>query len=193
MRFKYKFYIRIYEVDDIKFRFLLLGIFILITSNFLSIITLNTCKADDQVGVYIVGEPTYQLKNSIIKNNRIIGQTYQINVTLYNNGYTRTVEFIVNLTEKYSSLKKNISLEPGETKVVSFTWSTINIKNQRLIIYFYPSDLDVIRTKYNSGSKSLTIKIENDKELPATSTPGFEVILVVIVILICILRKKIIK
>ena len=106
-----------------------------------------------------MGEPSYQLKNSIIKNNKLIGQTYQINVTLYNKGYTRTVDFIVNHTYEDGSLNKNISLEPEETKVVSFTWSTIKIKNQRLTIYFYPSDLDVIRTKYNSGSKSLTIKI----------------------------------
>jgi hypothetical protein len=161
-------------------------------SNFVSIITLDNCKAEDQVGVYIVGEPSYQLTNSIIKNNILIGQTYQINVTLYNSGYTRSIEFIVNLTDKDSSLKKNISLGPGETKVVSFTWSTVKIKDQRLIIYFFPSDLDVIRTRYNSGSKSLTIKIENDKELPATSTPGFEIILVITAIFIGILRKKII-
>jgi hypothetical protein len=177
-------------VSDIKYKFFLLVIFILIISIFFPISTLDTCKAEDQVGVYIVGEPSYQLKKSIIKNNKLIGQTYQINVTLYNSGYSRSVEFIVNLTDEDGSLKKNISLEPGETKVVSFTWSTIKIKKQRLIINFYPSDLDVIRTKYNSGSKSLTINIKDNAQLPATSTPGFEIILVLIAICIVIVRKN---
>jgi len=165
----------------------------LIISNLFSIVTLDTCKAVDQEGVYIVGEPTYQLKNSIVKNDRLIGQTYQINVTLYNNGYIKSKEFTVNLKDEDRSLNKNISLEPGKSKIVTFTWSTVKIKNQRLIIYFYPSDLDVIKTKYNSGSKSFTIKIKNDKELPAASTPGFEIIIVLTAIFIAILRKKIIK
>jgi len=193
VRFKYKLYIRIFEVGDIKLRFLFYIISILIISNFISMSSFDTCKADDQVGVYIIGEPTYQLTNSIVKNNRIIGQTYQINVTLYNRGYTRSVEFIVNISDEDISLKKNISLESGETKIVSFTWSTIKIKNQRLSISFYPSDIDVSRTKYNSGSKSFIIKIGNGKELPATSTPGFEIILIFTVIFMGILRKKIIK
>jgi len=193
VKFKYNFYIRRFEVSDIKFNFFLIVIFMLIISNLFSIISLDTCKADDQDGVFIVGEPTHQLKNSIVKYNRLIGQTYQINVTLYNRGYSRSVEFIVNFTDEDSSLKKNISLEPGETKVVSFTWSTVKIKNQRLIIFYYPSDLDVVRTKYNSGSKSLTINIKDNTQLPATNTPGFEIILVLIAICIGVVRRKINK
>lgn len=190
MRFKYYFYIVHLEVGHIKFKFFMVLIFIFIIGGLFSVILLESCKAYDQKGVYFVGDPTYRLTNSIIKNNKIIGQTYQINVTLHNNGNTRSEELNINLTDETGFLNKKTYLEAGETQVISFTWSTLKIKNHRITFYFHPSDLDTIWTKYNSGSKSITLKIEDSKELPATSTPGFELILVIIAICLGILRRR---
>lgn len=180
----------IFEVGHIKLRFLTILLFMLIIASLFSITIPERCKADDQVGVYIVGDPTYRLTNSIVKKNRIIGQTYQVNVTLHNSGNSRSEELTVNLTDATDSLAKKTYLEPGETQIVSFTWSTLIIKNQRLIINFYPSDLDALWTEYNSGSKSLTVKIEESSGVPATSTPGFEIILLFAAIICIIFFKK---
>ena len=82
-------------------------------------------------------------------------------------------------------------IEPGETKTISFNWSTINIRNQILKVNFYPSDLDTLWNKYNSGYKTFTIKVD-DNNIPATSTPGFEILLAIIAI-ICftyLMKKK---
>ena len=151
----------------------------------------ESIKADEQVGVYFVGEPTYTLTNTIIKNDRVIGKTFQINVTLYNSLDKKSEELTVNLTDRDGSLQRDIILGPHETQTVSFTWSTIYIKNQRLAINFYPADLDAEWTPYNSGSQAFTIKVEDGNGLTATSTPGFEFVILTFGILVSIsLLKK---
>ena len=143
-------------------------------------------------GVSIVGEPTYRLTNSVIKNNEVLGKTYEINITLRNGGDSRSDELTINLADEEGfSLNKTAVLQPDETKVISFTWSTITIKNQVLLISFYPSNLDTDPNEYNSGSKTFTIHVTDEADLPAASTPGFEIIFVITAIIILIsLRKK---
>lgn len=137
--------------------------------------------------VSIDGEPTYRLIKDIIKNNETIGKIYEINVTLVNSGFSGSDELTVNLTdEEHFSLSKKIILNPGETKVVSFTWSTLLIKNQQIIISFYPSNPDIDWNQYNSGSKAFTLYITDEKDIKATSTPGFEIVLVIIAVFIII-------
>ncbi len=140
--------------------------------------------------VSIVGEPTYVLIKDIIKNNEIIGKIYEINITFINNGFNSSEELIVNFTdEEHFSLSKKIILNPSETKVVSFTWSTLLIKNQQIIVSFYPSNLDIDWNQYNSGSKAFTLYIKDDKD-NTTNTPGFEIILLIIAVLIFIFLLK---
>ena len=144
-----------------------------------------------EAGVYIDGEPTYKLIKNIIKNNEIIGKIYEINVTIINNGLDVSDDLIVNLTdEEHFSLSRNIILNSSETKIVSFTWSTLLIKNQQILVSFYPSNPDIIWNQYNSGSKAFTIYISNDKDLKATDTPGFEIIYVITAMLIFIFLLK---
>ena len=142
--------------------------------------------------VYIDGEPTYKLIKDIIKNDEIIGKIYEINITLVNSGFISSDELTVNLTdEEHFSLSRKIILNAGETKVVSFNWSTLLIKNQKIIISFYPSNPDIDWNKYNSGSKSFTIYITEEKDIKATSTPGFEIISLITAILIFTFLLKI--
>jgi len=114
---------------------------------------------------------------------------------MYNPRQTRSDLLIVNLSDEDSSLKKELFFEPYETKIISFNWSTVKIKNQRLEILFYPKDLETVWNEFNTGSIAFTIKISDTDDLPATSTPGFEVILLILLIVLILLvyKKQILK
>jgi hypothetical protein len=140
-------------------------------------------------GVHFVGEPTYEVTNSIEKNNVVIGKTFLINFTLKNGGESRSDLLLINLSTDDESLKQEIIIEPDETQTVSFTWSTVIIKNQKFRIKFYPKDLEIPRDKYNSGSIDFTINMNDSDGLTATSTPGFEAIYFILLILLFLLIK----
>ncbi len=126
-----------------------------------------------------------------MKNNEIIGIIYEINVTLVNSGLIKSDEITVNLTdEEHFFLSKEIVLNPGQNKTISFNWSTLLIKNQQIIIGYYPSNPDTGWNKCNSGSKVFTIYIKDEEKNKATA-PGFEIILLLISILIFIFLKEI--
>ena len=64
-------------------------------------------------------------------------------------------------------------------------------RNQRITISYFPANLDTDWNQYNSGSKTLTIKIGAEDGLSATSTPGFEFMLVIMAFIVfTILWKK---
>jgi hypothetical protein len=180
----------ILEVDDIKLRLFFHGLFIFLLLTLLVQININ-CIAADPEGIHFIGEPTYRLVNTIKKNDGIVGKTYEINVTLKNGGITKTDFFIINLSYGSESLQQKTKLIPDETKIISFTWSTVDIRNQRIVISFYPEDIEATKNKYNTGSTSLTIMMNDVDGIPATSTPGFEIgFLLILVILILFYRKS---
>lgn len=148
----------------------------------------------NQAQVSFLGEPTYKLITNIERNGKIIGKTFQINVTLHNSGKLRSDELTVNLSddEGFTLTRDKIYLDQGETKTVSFTWSTTVSKNQQIKVQFFPSNLDTVWNEYNSGSTTFTIKVTDNGGFPATSTPGFEIVvfLSAITILIFLLKKK---
>jgi hypothetical protein len=178
------------EVDDIKFRRCFFGIFFIVCL-ILSLFLSNGCIAEDPNGVHFIGEPTYRLLNTIKRGNSVIGKTYEINITLKNGGTKKSDFLIVNLSDDSSSLKQIIRLEPDEKKNITFTWSTINLINQKLLIKFYPEDVETVRTKFNTGSTSITIKTNENDELTATSTPGFEAFILLILLFALIIYRKI--
>jgi len=152
------------------------------------------CIAADQAGVSFLGEPTYRLITNIERNGQIIGKTFQINVTLHNSGKLRSDELTVNLSDQegFTLNRESIYLDPGETKTISFAWSTTVNKNQQIVVNFYPTNLDTIWDGYNSGSTSFTVSAVGGGGIPATSTPGFEFValLSAVAILIFLLKKK---
>jgi hypothetical protein len=100
---------------------------------------------------------------------------------------------VVNITDEEGfSLEKHSFFSPGESKIISFTWSTLLNRDQKITVNFFPSDLDTVWTQYNSGSKTFTIKIDDEDGLPATSTPGFEFVIVILAVIMYVFldRKK---
>ena len=152
----------------------------------------NCCAEEQRAEISIVGEPTYTLTSRVIKNNRVLGRTFLVGVTIHNAGNIKSEELVVNLSDEEGfSLANYTYLDPGETKTISFTWSTMINRDQRITISYFPANLDTPWNKYNSGSKTLTIKIGDEDGLSATSTPGFEFMLVIMaVIVFTILWKK---
>jgi len=178
---------------DIKLKvFILAMILFLFIGSFFGMITEKSSAEEQQAEISFIGEPTYILTNEIIKNNRVIGRTFVIDITLYNAGNKKSEELAVNIldTEGFS-LKKYTYLDPGETKIISFNWSTLINRDHKIVVKYLPADLDAAWTQYNHGSKTFTIKIEDKDGLPATSTPGFELLLIIITIIAyAFLRKK---
>ena len=108
-------------------------------------------------------------------------------------GSKQSEELIVNISDREGfSLSNKIYMNPGEIKTVSFTWSTLVDRDQEITANFFPSNLDAAWNRYNSGSKTFTIIMDEQSGLTATNTPGFELIIVAfaVIILIFIYRKK---
>jgi hypothetical protein len=167
-------------VGNIKSKFCALVLYTITLSTLLIFALAEICNADDDTyKISIIDEPTYKITNTIEKNGRIIGMSYQINIIFTNTGYQKSGEIEVNLTDQEGFvLIQRTYLNAGETKTIIFNWSTINIKNQKLIVNYYPSNLDIPLDNFNSGQKIFTIKIA-DGSMPSTSTPGFEIILLI--------------
>jgi len=153
-------------------------------------LTINCIAEDSTYEISIKGEPSYKLTNTIVKNGRVLGKSYKINVVFTNSGEYKSEEIEVNLTDQEGyTLTQRTYFNSGETKIITFNWSTVNIKNQELQINFYPSNLDTPRNNYNSGRESLTIKIV-DSSVPGASTPGFKIILLIAALLFVVLIMK---
>lgn len=179
-------------MGHIKIKLLnILACFIIIT--FFSLIISENCYAKNNYDISFESEPTYELVNTIKRGNEIIGKSYNINIPIHNNGPERTEELIVNMSDEEGfDLNQRIFIDPGETKVVIFEWSTMLLRNQQILINFFPVNSQIQKTSYNSGSTSLTIKIiDTNDDLTGTSTPGFEFVLALsAIILLSILYKR---
>jgi hypothetical protein len=140
------------------------------------------------------GEPTYKLMNEIVKGDKVIGWTYQIDIKIKNIGDERSDLTIVNITDQEGfTLQNSTTFEPGETKTISFVWSTLFDQNQKINVNYYPANLNIETTPSNSGKTKFTLVIGNKDAVPATSTPGFELIILLLSIIILIIisnRKK---
>lgn len=137
-------------------------------------------------------EPNYNLVKKMKQNNEIVGWRYNIFITLENNGDKESEEIQINMTDQEGFTLSNITtFEPGETKTIVFSWTTTKSINQKINVNFFPTDLDADWNKYNSGSTSFVLKIDNENGVPAASTPGFEILLFFLSIMtLYIFRKK---
>lgn len=177
----------------IKTKFLTL---VLITSITIISLIQNTGAEENHAEIIFADEPTYKLVNVLTKNNKEIGWTYQIDIKLKNIGDKRSDKLVVNLSDNEGfSLLNYTYIEPGETKNISFRWSTIQRRDHVLTIRYFPADLDKTWNKYNSGMKKIIIPYNPTTGMKGTSTPGFEttITLLAIAILLSFLltRKKI--
>lgn len=166
----------------------LLGIFMLIS--LLLIISSESILAK-RSNVSIKEEPTYELVDTLTKNNKIIGKYYKIYVTLYNSGDVRSELLTVNLSDPEGFvLLQDTYVEAGETKIITFNWSTTYLINQNIKVNFFPSSAYAQTNQYNSGSISFVIDVVENNGLTGTSTPGFEIIFLISAILIIFFLSK---
>ncbi|KYK21537.1 hypothetical protein AYK24_08990 [Thermoplasmatales archaeon SG8-52-4] len=158
---------------------------IIITCIFFSLVNLSVLAEEGQAEISIKGTPTYKLISQNTSGNRIVSR-YKIYITFENSGNVSSDQIKVNLTDPDGFiLDKTFKIEPAETKLITFDWSTIFTDDQELKINYRPTDFDTIKTKDNSGKTTLTIKVVNNND--DGSTPGFEMVVISIALLFSIL------
>jgi PGF-CTERM protein len=137
----------------------------------------------------------------LIQTRPPIGTTtireYRITAILYNTGDTKSVNITVKLKDPQPGLNATLifqpedySFKPNEEKTFVFeNWPTSLSGDIALNISFQPTSPNVLLTEYNSGSYIYTLHIRDDTK--TTSTPGFEVLVVLIAILAFLFIKQI--
>jgi len=124
---------------------------------------------------------------------------YRITAIVHNTGDTNSVNITVKLKDPQPGLNASLifqpedySLKPDEEKTFVFeNWPTSLSGDIPLNISFQPSSPNVLVTQYNSDSYVYPLHIGNDTAKP--STPGFEVMIVLIAILALLFIKQIRK
>ncbi|KAA0007764.1 MAG: hypothetical protein DRN01_05750 [Thermoplasmata archaeon] len=152
-----------------------------------AILLLQTVQAHEEISLVDVSHT--------LKKERQAGgwtiRTYIINVTLANNGDTASVDTTVDVEDNEGFiLHKNTTLNPGETKVLSFEWTTKNPQQQIVNISYGPTSKNVPHTSYNSGKTTLTIEALPGYENNGKKTPGFEFMFLVAALLMLVYKRK---
>jgi len=141
----------------------------------------------------------------LLKTRSLAGGTiireYKISAILQNSGDIPSVNITVKFKEPEPGISGNLtmqpveySLEPNEEKTFVFeNWPTTLSGQIPLNISFGPSSPTVLLTSDNSNFSLYTLQIENDNNNKPTSTPGFEVLIVLVAILALLLKKQIKK
>ncbi len=122
---------------------------------------------------------------------------YRITAILQNTGNTDSVNITVKLRDPEPGLNAtlqfqppNYSLKPNEEKTfVVENWPTSLSGDIALNITFQPSSPNVLLNAYNSGSYTYALHIGDMNTKP--STPGFEILVVLLAILGFLFIKKI--
>jgi hypothetical protein len=141
--------------------------------------------------------------NAVLLQNRTVGNRevhyYKIIVILHNSGGTKSDEISVKFYDpEYNATTTpplvlspaNYSLMPGESKAFDFSeWPTPLSGDVPLNISFSPSSPSVPTTQYNSGYYLYTLHIGSTNK--KTSTPGFELaVLLIAIALLLAFRKR---
>ena len=162
---------------------------ILMLLGFLTVIVSESCLAKKNYDIQFTDEPTYELETTIKKGNTVVGKNYMIHVPLINLGTDRSEKITVNMSDEEGfDLYQYVYINPGETKDVTFNWSTVLLRDQIVKIYFYIAN-DGSTSASNSGSFRLKIEMD-DVYMPATHTPGFELISIMLAIIVSLLLFK---
>lgn len=156
-------------------------------------ILFNECSEakEHQSEVLFAKDPSYKLTKKLERDGKIVGWTYEIYIDFINVGNLPSENLITNLTDEEGfTLKNSFILDSRESKTITFTWSTMSDKDQNILIKFFPEDPGKIHTKYNSGETTLNMIIEKEDTISAVSTPGFEIFILIISLLIAFYWKK---
>jgi len=122
---------------------------------------------------------------------------YRITAVLRNTGDTDSVNITVKLKDPQPGLNATLvfqpqssSLKPNEEKTFVFeNWPTSLSGDIALNVSFQPSSPNVLLSEYNSGS--YTYVLHTGENSTTKSTPGFEILIVLIAVLAFLFTKKI--
>lgn len=122
---------------------------------------------------------------------------YTISAVLSNIGDSKSVNITVKFRDPEPGISGNLtlqpesySLQPNEEKTFIFeNWPTTLSGTIILNISFDPSSPNVVHTDDNSGHYLYTLQIGDSQT--TTSTPGFEVLIVLVALLVILLKKRI--
>ncbi|MDH7518079.1 MAG: hypothetical protein QHH19_07060 [Candidatus Thermoplasmatota archaeon] len=136
----------------------------------------------------IIADITYSYINYEKRGTNII-EFFNINITLRNLGANESDDITIELIDQDNAhLKKNHTFYPLEKKTFIFSNHPISgTGDHEITINFYPTD-ETKTASYNSGSK--TVIINKDKSQTGSTTPGFEIILIIAAITLFIFLKK---
>jgi len=173
-------------------------IFILLFVSLSSFLFLNPLCNAQQANVYIK-DVTVQLTQTRPPIGTKTIREYRITAILYNTGDAKSVNITVKLKDPQPGLNATLifqpedyALKPNEEKTFVFeNWPTSLSGDIALNISFKPSSPNVLLTEDNSGSYIYSLHIGDDST--TTSTPGFEVLIVLIAILAFLFTKQIKK
>ena len=118
---------------------------------------------------------------------------YYINVSLHNSGDEQSIPTDVMIIEDGHVICpddcQSVSIDMYEHRMFTFEWCTSQV-SKAIEIAYAPSDPETLKNEYNSGSQLIIMEAEqlNQEE----STPGFEleIIVISIVIFYVVFRKN---
>ena len=159
------------------------------------VFTQNVFAQDQHAELKFDGQPTYKILEEFRRGDVIVGYSFQIDIRIQNIGKLRSDEIKINLTDEEGFvLVNNTFFDPGETKTISFTWSTLSDIDQNIIVRYFPANLDTEKTVFNTGKTNFKLVIGEEDYIPGTSTgiPGFELILIIfaVITIVTLKRKK---
>lgn len=139
--------------------------------------------------IQVVGEPSYYLYEIVQNPPKYY---YYINITFHNSGNASSVPVDIKIIEDgkiacWPPESHEVSFKPYESRNFTFKWGTTFTKKS-VIITYAPSDPNTLPTEYNNGSRILEISYVSKDGVK--NTPGFEISIAILVLLIFICFKN---
>jgi hypothetical protein len=187
-RFKYGVvYFERVKVKLMKSKIFLLMLAGILFTVFFSGNVSEICIAEDEF--YKISMDT---SSEFVKTTEIGGDTwifFNISITLHNFGNIESDNITVELQDEYSNYTREGSVMPGERTFIFVEHPLLGLGKHKLGVSYYPTDLSIPMNDDNSGYTTFAVEYENGDD--DGSTPGFEIIsLICIVVLIVLIRKR---
>jgi len=133
-----------------------------------------------------ITDKSYEIK-SIDEKYEII--YFDISITLKNSGNIISEDMTLRIRDVDGNYTLNGTIMPGESKTFTFEkHPIIGLKDHTISIYFNPTDEFAPLNDFNQGKDELTLKYSSNGN--GSSTPGFELIFIIISIMLCFTTAK---
>ena len=176
-------------------KFISLSILLLCLSLF-CVSSVSTIQAEESIYRISLIDKTYSIWK--IEEERPPTVVYlNISVTLYNAGPNISDDITVGIWDTADNLpiiiRRNATIPPGQSHVFRFEEDSFFVigKGQHTInISYYPTNETFLKTSANSGISTLVVQAGS--ESPTTSTPGFDMLLLMgaVIIIMSIVQYK---